>query len=250
VSPAPLRVLIADDEMLARKRLHRLLGDLDGVEIVGEATDGTEVLKAVARGGVDCVLLDIHMPHLTGIDAMRLLPADGASVVFVTAHAEHAVEAFDGEAVDYVLKPIDAERLARALDRVRTRRASRADAGSDDLDGEDPVVGGKLALQTLKGVLLFSPAEITHAVIEGESVIVHTDRGETFTDLRLADLERRLPAPPFERLHRRALVNLDRIVRLEPQSTGGYLAHTDLGAVVDVSRQAARALRRRLGITG
>jgi len=245
----PLRVLIADDELIARKRMHRLLGDLDGVEIVGQATDGTEVLKRVADGGVDCVLLDIHMPHLTGLEAMRLLPADGASVVFVTAHAEHAVQAFDQEAVDYVLKPVQADRLARALDRVRARRAAPQTAEPGD-GTDEPPSNGKLALQTPKGVLLFTPAEITHACIDGESVVVHTDRGETFTDLRLAELERRLPMPPFERLHRRALVNLDRVVRLEPLPSGGYLAHTDLGAVVDVSRQAARGLRKRLGLTG
>lgn len=237
-----LRILIADDELIARKRLRRLLGEMDDVQIVDEATDGTEVLKRVGRGGIDCVLLDIHMPHLTGIEAMRLLPADGVSVVFVTAHAEHAVEAFDEDAVDYVLKPVQGERLARALDRVRARRAEPEPAPIE--------AGGKLALQTTRGVLLFEPSEISHAVIEGESVIVHTDRGETYTELRLSELERRLPCPPFERLHRRSLVNMDRVVRLEPQSSGGYLAHTDSGAVVDVSRQAARLLRKRMGISG
>ena len=241
-----LRILIADDELIARKRLTRLLGTMEDVTLVGEARDGAEVLAHVARGGIDCVLLDIHMPRLTGMEALRLLPEDGASVVFCTAHAEHAVEAFDGEAVDYVLKPVDAERLSRALARVRARRAS---AGSIPEPDEDGLVQGKLALQSSKGVLLFDPTEITHAAIEGESVEVHTDRGVTYTDLRLAELERRLPCPPFERLHRRALVNLDRVVRLEPLSSGGYLAHTDLGAVVDVSRQAARGLRRRFGIT-
>jgi two-component system LytT family response regulator len=104
-------------------------------------------------------------------------------------------------------------------------------------------------VNTTKGVLLLAPTEITHALIEGASVEIHGDRGVLFTDNRLADLERRLPHPPFERLHRRALVNLDRVVRLEPIASGGYLAHTDLGAVVDVSRQAARNLRKRFGLT-
>ena len=239
-----LRVLVADDELLARKRLHRLLGDMPDVEVVGEATDGTEVLRMVAKGGVDVVLLDINMPHLTGLDAARLLPADGAAVVFVTAHSEHAVEAFDEDAVDYVLKPVDADRLTRALDRVRARREAAAPAPAAESG-----TNGKLAVTTTKGVLLVAPAEITHAVIEGASVEIHGDRGVLYTDTRLADLERRLPGPPFERLHRRALVNLDRVVRLEPIASGGYLAHTDLGAVVDVSRQAARALRRRFGLS-
>ena len=237
-----LRVLVADDELLARKRLHRILAEFADVEVVGEATDGAQVLQRLARGGVDCVLLDIHMPHLTGLEALELLPAGGASVVFVTAHAEHAVEAFDGEAVDYVLKPVESERLKRALDRVRERRT----------DAEAPLAedgNGRLAIQTAKGVVLLDAAEITHAQIEGETVEIHADRGVVFTELRLTELERRLPTPPFERLHRRSLVNLDRVVRLEPLSSGGYLAHTDKGAVVDVSRQAARRLRKRFGIT-
>lgn len=234
-----LRVLVADDELLARKRLHRLLGAMEDVEVVGEATDGTEVLRQVGRGDIDVVLLDIQMPNLTGLEAARLLPRDGTSIVFVTAHAEHAVEAFDEDAVDYVLKPVDAERLGRALARVRARQVSSApDTGTD-----------RLAVQTTKGVLLVSPSEITHAIIEGASVEIHGDRGLLYTDLRLADLERRLPCPPFERLHRRSLVNLDRVQRLEPLATGGYLAHTDLDAVVDVSRAAARGLRRRFGLS-
>jgi two-component system, LytTR family, response regulator len=232
-----LRVLIADDELLARRRLTRLLGELEGVEVVGEATDATEVLRQVARGGVDVLLLDIHMPGLTGLEAARLLPADGPAVVFVTAHAEHAVEAFDQEAVDYVLKPVDAARLSRALERVRARQRPPSE-----------VPPGKLAVQTARGVVLLDPAGITHACIEGASVEIHGEQGPVFTDLTLAELERRLPSPPFERLHRKALVNLDRVARLEPVSTGGYRAHTDLGDTVDVSRAAARALRRRFGV--
>ncbi|MFK7929396.1 MAG: LytR/AlgR family response regulator transcription factor [Myxococcota bacterium] len=241
-----LRVLVADDELLARKRLHRLLGDMDDVEVVGDASDGAQVLKRVAQGDVDCVLLDIQMPHLTGLDALQLLPAGGASVVFVTAHAEHAVEAFDGDAVDYVLKPVQAERLARALDRVRARRDSPSDPALSDAPSD---AHERLAVTTAKGLLLLSPTEITHALIEGETVEIHGDRGVIYTELRLAELERRLPTPPFERLHRRSLVNMDRIARLEPLSSGGYLAHTDLGAVVDVSRKAARTLRKRFGLS-
>jgi len=241
-----LRVLVADDELLARKRLIRLLGDMDDIEVVGDVTDGAQVLKRVALGDVDCVLLDIHMPHLTGLDALQLLPAGGASVVFVTAHSEHAVEAFDGDAVDYVLKPVQADRLARALDRVRARRGSDEVASQTDAP-QDP--NERLAVTTAKGLLLIAPSEITHAIIDGETVEIHGDRGVVYTELRLAELERRLPTPPFERLHRRSLVNMDRIARLEPLSSGGYLAHTDLGAVVDVSRKSARNLRKRFGLS-
>lgn len=225
-------MLIADDELMARKRLARLLSALDGVEVVGEVIDGAEVLDAVRGGlGVDLVLLDVHMPNLTGIDAMQLLGADGPLVVFTTAHADHAVAAFDGGAVDYLLKPIDPARLQRALDRVRERRRV------------EPTGSARIPIPTRKGLVLLDPADLGHAMIEGESVVLVTRKGRFYTDFRLGDLERRLPAT-FLRVHRQALVNLERIDRLEDQESGGYLAVLDDGTTLAVSRQVARQLRR------
>ena len=226
-----MRVLIADDELLARKRLQRLLGALPDVEVVGEAQDGAEVLVAVRRGGVDVVLLDIHMPGLSGVEAMQLWPQDGPAIVFTTAHAEHAVAAFEGGAIDYVLKPVDAGRLQKALERVAGRRASPP--------------ADRLALATRNGVVLLSTAEVLAAVIDGPTVVVHTDRGPFFTDVPLADLEARLG---FRRVHRRAILNLGRVQRFEDNEVGGYVAHLDGGLKVEVSRAVARELRREWGM--
>ncbi len=121
-----LRVLIADDEQVARARLKRLLEAMPDIELVGECEDGGAVLERVRSGGVDLVLLDIQMPKLKGTEALALWPKDGPQVVFCTAHAEHAVEAFDGGAVDYVLKPVEASRLAKALARARERESAGA----------------------------------------------------------------------------------------------------------------------------
>lgn len=238
-----LRVLIADDELLARKRLHRLLSAFDDVELVGECEDGAAVLAAVRQAGgapgasgdtaIDVVLLDIDMPGLSGVEAMQLWPAQGPAIVFTTAHAQHAVEAFAGGAVDYVLKPIDAARLRQALDRVRGRRA--------------PTAAGRVALATRKGVILLAPTEILCACIDGASVRLDTDRGPVFTDLSLADLEARL-GDALRRVHRQALLNLSRVDRFEDNGAGGYLAHTDGGPVVQVSRKVARQLRREWGL--
>ncbi len=118
-----MKVLIADDEQLARARLTRLLQVIDGVEVVGEAKDGEEVLATVRRGGVDVVLLDVQMPKLSGTEAMALWPADGPMVIFCTAHAEHAVKAFDTGAVDYLLKPVRAS--APSTPAARTPRRVR-----------------------------------------------------------------------------------------------------------------------------
>lgn len=232
-----LRVLIADDEQMARRRLARLLAALD-VEVVGECTDGTEVLERVEGGDVDVLLLDIHMPHLSGVDTLGLLGADGPLVVFTTAHAEHAVDAFEGGAVDYLLKPIEAGRLRKALDRCAERLSP--------VPSDAPP--GRLVVPTSKGVELIPHEALSHAVIDGASVVLHTDRGRFFVDWRLVELERRLPAERFERVHRQALVNLDRVERLEDLPTGGWVAHLQGGAEVAVSRQAARRLRRRWGL--
>jgi two-component system LytT family response regulator len=187
------------------------------------------------------VLLDVHMPGLSGVEAMRLWPEDGPHIIFTTAHAEHAIEAFDGGAADYILKPVEAGRLKQALDRVRQRLTpTTADSGG-------AAAGGRLALATHSGVLLLDPAEIRCAIIEGESVVLYTDRGQHFSDQRLSELEVRLPAG-FLRVHRRAVVNMARVLRLESQPSGGYLAHTDGGEVIAISRKVARELRREWGL--
>lgn len=229
-----LRVLIADDELMARKRLQRLLGGVPDVEVVGEAVDGTEVL-ALLRDGLACdlVLLDVQMPNLTGVETLGLLGADRPQVVFTTAHADYAIPAFDGGATDYLLKPIEAARLVRALDRVRERLANRTDA-------REP--SRRVAVPTRKGVVLMAPDDLGHAAIDGESVVLHTRKGRFYKDFRLGELERRFPT--LLRVHRQALVNVDRIDRLEDADSGGYVAVLDDGARIQVSRQVARQLRR------
>ncbi len=241
---ARLRVLVADDEQVARQRLARLLSAMEDVELAGEAKDGDEVLARVREGGLDVVLLDIQMPKLTGVEAMALWPKNGPWVVFCTAHAEHAVKAFDGGAVDYLLKPVEPERLKKALDRARERdtRARFAEAL-----GKHQALP-RLPITTRQGVVLVDPAAITHAVLEDELVTVHTRDAAYLTDYTLQDLEDRLPEGRLERVHRRALLNLEAVARLEPLETGGYLARTHGGHSVEVSRQAARELRKRLGL--
>lgn len=231
----PLRVLVVDDELLARRRLLRLLSAMADVTAVGDCSDGLAALEWLQRGDdVDVVLLDIHMPGLSGVEAMRLWPDNGPHIIFTTAHAEHALDAFDGGAADYILKPVDAGRLRQALDRV-VQRTQPAPTPHHTL--------GRLPLATHNGVVLLSPEEIRCARIDGESVVLYTDRGRHFTDLRLRELEARLPSS-FLRVHRQALVNMERVLRLESLSNGGYLAHTDGGEAIAVSRKVARDLRR------
>jgi two-component system LytT family response regulator len=246
-----LRVLVADDEAIARKRLLRLLAAMGDVTVAGECADAHEVLERVRGGGIDVVLLDIQMPELSGIEALQLFPADGPVVIFCTAHTAHAVAAFDVGAIDYLLKPIEAARLRKALERARDRDARRR--YGDELArfrsraAEDKPLD-RLALPTRQGIVLIDPLTVSHAELDGELVTVHTADAQYLSALSLQELESRLPGERFARVHRRAIVNLEHVVRLEPNEVGGYTARTRNGSAVEISRQAARDLRKRLGL--
>ena len=246
MSLPPLRVLVADDEALARRRLVRLLSALPGVELAGEVDSGEAVLQAARERRMDVVLLDVQMPGLSGVDALALLPGGGPQVILCTAHAEHAVAAFEHGAVDYVLKPVEPARLQRALERARERRRPAGAAAPAASGGG--ALAGRLPIPTRAGIVLVDPASISHAHLEGELVTVFSAQGDYLTDFTLQELEARLPPDAFMRVHRRALLNLAHVQRLEPQDTGGYVARTLRGHAVEVSRQSARELRRLLGL--
>jgi two-component system LytT family response regulator len=239
-----LRVLVCDDELIARKRAARLLSEQPDVEVVAECASGGEVLARLAADDVDLVVLDINMPGMTGIETALRMPEDRPYLIFLTAHPEHAVEAFDLGATDYLLKPVDDARLRKALDRAR--RQLDAPVRNDPRDAAAPLA--RLAITTKTGVVLLGPDEVTHAVFDGQLVTVHTRDRAILSDATLQELEDRLSASHFERVHRRAIVNLLHVERLEPVLSGGYIARVAGGKTVDVSRQAARKLRRRLGI--
>jgi two-component system LytT family response regulator len=243
-----MRVMIADDELLARKRLTRLVEAMDGVELVATCASGDEALEALKQEAVDVLLLDIQMPGLTGLDAIQLLPAPAPHVVFCTAYSDHAVEAFEHGAVDYLMKPIEPGRLQKALGRVRERMASKAEqAGADDKRGGDGSIR-RLAIGTRKGIVLLDPEKVSHAVIDGELVKLVCDGQSYITDFTLNDLEARLPEDRFVRVHRQGLINLDGVDTLEPLETGGYTARMKGGDIVTVSRSAARKLRKRFNM--
>ena len=201
--------------------------------------------RACAPASVDVVLLDIQMPELSGIEALQLFPADGPLVVFCTAHAAHAVSAFDVGAVDYLLKPVDGGRLRKALDRARQRaragRHRRSAAEAPPLD--------RLALPTRQGIVLLDPRDVTHALLADELVTVYAAGQQYLSALSLQELESRLPAGDLRARAparagqpgaRRAPAARRRWAATSPQTSGGH--------TVEVSRQAARELRKRLGL--
>lgn len=250
IDPKRPRCLIVDDEAPAREELRHLLGELDDVQIVGEAANATEALELLRSLTYDLVLLDVRMPGGSGLDiaaALQELP-HRPKVIFTTAYPDHAVEAFDLEAVDYLLKPFDADRLARAIDRALA-------SGHDD---HEPAPSGARSAPTALTRIPVQRGERT--VLVDESTIVYASASRGYSYLQLADervlvgfslneLERRLHGD-FFRVHRSYLVNLDYVRELVSDFKGG------LGLVmgdhqhsrVEVARRQARALRRALGM--
>ncbi len=239
-----LRIALADDESTARRRLTRLLEAVPGVEIVG-AHDGAQgVLDQLEDEAIDVLVLDVQMPGLTGIEAHALMGADAPYVIFATAHPQHAIEAFDLGAVDYVLKPIEASRLGKAIERARAHVHRNASSPTEP----DPY--DRVPVVTRDGIVLLDPPAISHAVFDGTLVTVFTTGGEAhLTDSTLADLHGRLPDTRFDRVHRRVLLNMHEVSVLRPTPSGGFVAVTRTGAEVPISRQSARRMRKAFGLS-
>jgi two-component system LytT family response regulator len=240
-----LRVLIVDDEEPARERLRRLLAEAADVELVGEAADGEEAMDQIAALAPDVVFLDIQMPACGGMEVAASLGAPRPRIVFCTAFDQFAVDAFELNAVDYLLKPVSRARLDTALDRVRTS------TGGDDraidragLTGSAPTRflarrGGSFTVVPVGEVLCF--------VSEGGLTKLLTNGSHGWMQPTLNDLEARLDPRQFFRISRAAIVNLDAVREVVPGPGGqGHLVLSD-GARLEVSRRRFPDLTTRLG---
>jgi two-component system LytT family response regulator len=236
---AALRVIVVDDEPLARARLRRLLADAPEVEVVAECSDGEAARRAIADQPADLVLLDIEMPGSGGFGVLDAVGAEAMpAVVFVTAHAEHAVRAFDVRAVDYLLKPVRAERLAEALARVRSRRAAAPSAMSERLAIRD---GSRVTFVALDDLELVCAA--------GNYVELRAGNRTFLMRETLSGLEQRLDPERFLRIHRRTIVRLDRVVAIEPAGASGeYVLSLRSGARVSSGRSHRGRLLAALGL--
>lgn len=241
------RALIVDDEAPARAELRYLLQEFDHVQVVGEATNGEEALLLLRSLSYDLVLLDIRMPGGTGLEvaaALREQPHP-PKVIFTTAYPDHAVEAFDLEAVDYLVKPFDADRLGRALDRALSNAVD--DAPLPPSPGTEPLV--RIPVQRDGRTVLVDRTAIVYAsAVRGYSYLKLADE-RLLVSLSLNELERRLRGH-FFRTHRSYLVNLDHVRELVPDFKGALVLvmNDRQRSRVEVSRRQARELRRRLGM--
>jgi len=255
-----LRVIVADDERPARQFLLTLLRTFDDVEIAGEAETGAEALELIESEKPDMALLDLQMPELDGLGVVRLIGKSSAPLIaFVTAYDEYAVRAFELNAVDYLLKPVEKARLREAITRAQ-ERLDRTDSQSQEdeitrlrnaaADYERNVGGPYLArIPVRRGseIRIIPVNQIVSIIADGELLYISTIKNEQHTIThRLKDLEARLDPDRFVRLGRGTLVSIDSVTRIVPMPGGTYIVYLSNDQELRVSRLQSRVLREQL----
>lgn len=237
-----LRAVIADDEPLARLRLRRLLSSMPGIEVVAECASGIEVMQLLPDCPCDVLFLDIQMPGADGFQALEHGVACPRAVVFVTAYAEHAVRAFDVQAVDYLLKPVSAERLQQAVERVQ-----RALAGDVPLPAAVPVPR-RLALPIGRRMQMVELDELDCALAQANYVELKVGARSFVLRETISGFHARLDPQRFLRIHRSAIVRVDAIREVEPLASGRYRVNLHSGLRLVSGRSYRDALRAALGL--
>ncbi len=251
-----LRALVVDDEQLARDELGYLLGQIGGVEVVGQAGNGVEALTAVDRLRPEVVFLDVQMPGLTGFEvARRMLDSRAtAHIIFVTAYDRHAIEAFEVNAIDYLLKPVDPARLEVAVERAR-RRVTSDRPLNEQLEKIVQIVTERqsrrerLAIKVGERFLLVQAEDVIYASLADDSITVVTGQHTGTSNYRTLDeLQARLDASVFWRVHRSHLVNINKIKEIVPWFSRNYILRMKdtKSTEIPVSRTQTRRLREYL----
>jgi two-component system LytT family response regulator len=254
----PIRVLIVDDEPLAREKLVALLAREDDIEIVGEASDGASAVALIRRETPDLVFLDVQMPELDGFGVLQKIPADVMpAVIFVTAHDRFALRAFDVHAVDYLLKPFDRARLRQALERSRRELRHRGSGQPDpNLAGllaawVKPGTGlERIAVKSSGRIVLVRTEEIDWIEAADNYVQLHVGKTGHLHRETLSSLEQRLPKNKFIRISRSVMVNVDRVRELQALFHGDYAVILRDGTKLSLSRSYRARVEPLLGEGG
>ena len=259
------RTLIVDDEPLAREGIRTRLTVIGGFEIVGECAGGRAAIAAIRSQAPDVVFLDVQMPVVDGFGVVAEIGAEHMpAIVFVTAYDHYALRAFDARAIDYVLKPIDDTRFARAVDSVRQRLTDARTSGvarqlvelMGDV-GKPSVAPGaepstptdRLVVRTGDRIEMVPYGEIDFVAADGDYVRVHTGNRHLLMRATMAEMEQSLPADEHVRIHRSTIVNASRIRTLKPLPNMEYAVVLRSGITLRASRSYADRLRRVLGLT-
>jgi len=247
-----LRILIVDDEPIARRRLRRLLADQPGLDVVGECSDVDGARSFLATHAVDLLFLDIQMPGGDGFTLLEGASEHRPAIVFVTAFEEHAVRAFEVEATDYLVKPFARERVAAAVARVRRQLAGDGRAELDEAERRERAIRmqsgesyrSRILIRSI-GKVSFVPVSQIHWIeAEGNYVRLHTSEGRHLARETLSRLARELDPSKFVRVHRSSIVALARVRELERSPSGDHTLVLDSGARLTLSRSHRDAFER------
>ncbi len=249
----PLRVIIVDDEELARERLRQLCARHEALEVVAECIDGDQALSTIASARPDLAFLDIRMPGRDGVAVAEALmeDADAPAIVFVTAHDEFALRAFEVSAIDYLVKPVDRERFDQMLERVQRRGnvprgASMEDDALRTLLRELRMSAStthRFVVRDARGHYFVRADDIETATAEGNYVALGDGRRTHLVRETMRSFETKVDAARFLRIHRSTIVNIDRIARIEPMGHGEYTVIMRSGARFESSRAYNERLR-------
>ena len=239
-----VRAIIADDEPLARERVRSLLAGEPDIEVLAECANGAQTLKAVQQHRPDLLFLDVQMPRLNGFEVIEALETEQAPVViFTTAHDEHAIRAFEVNALDYLLKPFTESRFKLAVQRARDQLAK----GAEQLRPSQQLAallthvhaatpgGGRILVRTPERILFLKPEEIDHVEAAGNYVLLHAGKERHIVRETTAAMEARLAPAGFMRISRSIIVNLSRIREVQPLGPGQYSVLLKTGAHLDMT---------------
>lgn len=248
-STSLLRIAIVDDEELARAVAKDYLSTMPGIQIVAECANGFDAVKAVSEQHPDLLLLDVQMPKLTGFEVLELVGREVA-VIFVTAYDQYALRAFEVHAVDYLLKPFSAERLAEALDRARARvgRGEQVSGRTlSDAAQATPASAGRILVRDGPRVHVIPVARLDYAQAQDDYVAFRCDGKDYLKEQTLADVEASLDPAKFVRIHRSYLLNVERLVRVDVDERENRIAVLADGRRLPVSRAGLARLNAVLG---
>ncbi len=237
-----MRVLIIDDEALARKIIKDYLKDLEDVEIVGECQDGFEGIKAIAELKPDVIFLDVQMPKLNGFEMLELLD-ELPSIIFTTAFDKYAVKAFENNAADYLMKPFSKERLLDALEKVKQNDKDNRAAlkGLSPIDTNDLI--DRIAVKTGTKIRIIYTDEIQYLESQDDYVMLYTPSGKHLKQKTMKYFENHLPPDAFVRIHRSYMVKIDFIDQIELYEKDAYIIRLKNNQILPVSKKGYTRLR-------
>jgi two-component system LytT family response regulator len=247
-APTKFRAVIVDDEELARQVLREFLGKHQEIDLIGECANGFEAVKMVAEQKPDLVFLDIQMPKLDGFEVLELIGSD-ATVVFVTAHDNYAIRAFEVHAVDYLLKPVAAARFDAALERAKERLSGKSQpatlAASDLAASARPPAHyvDRVPVRDGAKVSIIPVAKLDYVEAQDDYVALASEGKKHLKQQTIASIEAALDPARFLRIHRSYIVNLERVVRVEPYAKDSHVAILTNGTQLPVSRAGYARLR-------